>query len=396
MAAGRPAARCVLTATARAISSASRRHAATSARHQHHVALATRLDDLHLHPLVTNRAHQHQALIRAPRALLLLRLRHRQPLPRRDMEAAAAAAAAARPQGEARRALPAAGLAADDDRGQEADPALVPAHGRPAAQALVRMHARKGNSNSFVADFESRLDRVLYRCNAVPSIFAARMAIGHKHVMVNGKITNSTHYLMKPGDVVEPAPGSLPLFERFLRRRLANNSFVFAKDGQPSPQKQIAPPKTPTIQANFGQLLADGAAVAATYRRLPPPREAGGGGGGGGAAASASGGASATAAAPLLTWPAGRQAQLDAIVPSLLVALAGEGSGLASEVAKRRGELSVVAPPQPARRGTAPPAATLAWQPDAPPTGSGSKALLTLDRVRLRRLLLGLLALRPA
>ena len=148
---------------------------------------------------------------------------------------------------------------------------------------LVRMHARKGNSNSFVADFESRLDRVLYRCNAVPSIFAARMAIGHKHVMVNGKITNSTHYLMKPGDVVEPAPGSLPLFERFLRRRLANNSFVFAKDGQPSPQKQIAPPKTPTIQANFGQLLADGAAVAATYRRLPPPREAGGGGGGGGA-----------------------------------------------------------------------------------------------------------------
>ena len=261
---------------------------------------------------------------------------------------------------------------------------------------LVRMHARKGNSNSFVADFESRLDRVLYRCNAVPSIFAARMAIGHKHVMVNGKITNSTHYLMKPGDVVEPAPGSLPLFERFLRRRLANNSFVFAKDGQPSPQKQIAPPKTPTIQANFGQLLADGAAVAATYRRLPPPREAGGGGGGGGAAASASGGASATAAAPLLTWPAGRQAQLDAIVPSLLVALAGEGSGLASEVAKRRGELSVVAPPQPARRGTAPPAATLAWQPDAPPTGSGSKALLTLDRVRLRRLLLGLLALRPA
>ena len=34
---------------------------------------------------------------------------------------------------------------------------------------FVRMHARKGNSNSFIADFESRLDRVLYRCNAVPS-----------------------------------------------------------------------------------------------------------------------------------------------------------------------------------------------------------------------------------
>ena len=68
------------------------------------------------------------------------------------------------------------------------------------------MHARKGNSNSFVADFESRLDRVLYRCNAVPSIFAARMAIGHKHGMVNGKITNSTHYLMKPGDEITNLP----------------------------------------------------------------------------------------------------------------------------------------------------------------------------------------------
>ena len=40
---------------------------------------------------------------------------------------------------------------------------------------LTRKHARKGNANSFIADFESRLDRVLYRCNAVPSIFAARM-----------------------------------------------------------------------------------------------------------------------------------------------------------------------------------------------------------------------------
>ena len=107
----------------------------------HHYLHHHNLHDLHLHPLVTNRAQHHQALIRAPRALLLLRLRHRQPLPRRDLEAAAAAAAAARPQGEARRALPAAGLAADDDRGQEADPALVPAHGRPAAQA-ARPHAR--------------------------------------------------------------------------------------------------------------------------------------------------------------------------------------------------------------------------------------------------------------
>ena len=91
---------------------------------------------------------------------------------------------------------------------------------------LVRMHARRGNTNSFIADFESRLDRVLYRCNAVPSIFAARMAVGHKHVMVNGRVCNSTHRLLDPGDIIEPAPGSRPLFERLSRRRLANNATV--------------------------------------------------------------------------------------------------------------------------------------------------------------------------
>ena len=86
--------------------------------------------------------------------------------------------------------------------------------------------------------------------------------------MVNGKICNSTHTLLRPGDIVEPAPGALALFERFLRRRLANNTFVFKKESPPTPPKQLAPPKSPLIRANFDGLLADGGAVGSTYVRF--------------------------------------------------------------------------------------------------------------------------------
>ena len=51
----------------------------------------------------------------------------------------------------------------------------TPHMGGTRLKRMVRKHARTGNINSFIADFESRLDRFLYRCNAVPSIFAARM-----------------------------------------------------------------------------------------------------------------------------------------------------------------------------------------------------------------------------
>ena len=189
---------------------------------------------------------------------------------------------------------------------------------------LVRKHARKGNMNSFIADFESRLDRVLYRCNAVPSIFAARMAIGHKHVLVNGRVANSTHTVLDPGDVVEPRPGSLHIFKRMMRRRLANNNFVFQKDAAPSPPKVAEAPVQSAVTADIEALLRDAAEVVASYRRLPPPR-----------APSQRTLLSASTAAPTRAR-ATRQSQLDEIVPALVAGLAGDGSRLASEVASGR------------------------------------------------------------
>ena len=58
-------------------------------------------------------------------------------------------------------------------------------------------------SENFIGMLESRLDAVVYRANFVPSVFAARQFVNHKHVMVNGKTVNISSYRLKVGDVVQ-------------------------------------------------------------------------------------------------------------------------------------------------------------------------------------------------
>jgi len=58
-------------------------------------------------------------------------------------------------------------------------------------------------SENFVALLESRLDAVVYRANFVPTVFAARQFVNHKHVTVNGQSVNIASYRVKVGDVVQ-------------------------------------------------------------------------------------------------------------------------------------------------------------------------------------------------
>ncbi|NBR95364.1 MAG: 30S ribosomal protein S4 [Proteobacteria bacterium] len=61
----------------------------------------------------------------------------------------------------------------------------------------------KGDSSeNFIALLETRLDAVVYRANFVPTIFAARQFVSHKHVLVNGEVVNIASYRLKVGDVV--------------------------------------------------------------------------------------------------------------------------------------------------------------------------------------------------
>ena len=50
---------------------------------------------------------------------------------------------------------------------------------------------------------ESRLDNVIFRLGFARTRREARQIVGHRHVLVNGKIVNIPSYLIKAGDVIE-------------------------------------------------------------------------------------------------------------------------------------------------------------------------------------------------
>jgi len=62
----------------------------------------------------------------------------------------------------------------------------------------------KGDTGeNLVGLLERRLDAVVYRAKFVPTVFSARQAVGHGHILVNGKRVNIPSYRVKEGDVIE-------------------------------------------------------------------------------------------------------------------------------------------------------------------------------------------------
>ncbi|MEM9578465.1 MAG: 30S ribosomal protein S4 [Pseudomonadota bacterium] len=62
----------------------------------------------------------------------------------------------------------------------------------------------KGDTGeNLIGLLERRLDAIVYRAKFVPTVFAARQFVNHKHVRVNGKIVNIPSYRVKEGDVIE-------------------------------------------------------------------------------------------------------------------------------------------------------------------------------------------------
>ncbi len=57
-------------------------------------------------------------------------------------------------------------------------------------------------SENLLQLLECRLDALVYRMNFVPTVFAARQIINHKHILVNGQVVNIPSYRCKPGDVI--------------------------------------------------------------------------------------------------------------------------------------------------------------------------------------------------
>jgi len=51
-------------------------------------------------------------------------------------------------------------------------------------------------------NLEMRLSSVVFRSGLAPSVFAARQAVSHRHVLVDDKVVNRNSYRLKPGQVV--------------------------------------------------------------------------------------------------------------------------------------------------------------------------------------------------
>lgn len=66
---------------------------------------------------------------------------------------------------------------------------------------------RGDTGQNLVGLLERRLDAVIYRASIVPTVFAARQFVSHKHVTVNGKVVNIPSYQVKEGDVIEVRDG---------------------------------------------------------------------------------------------------------------------------------------------------------------------------------------------
>ena len=63
---------------------------------------------------------------------------------------------------------------------------------------------RRGDTgDNLIELLERRLDAVVYRMKFVPTPFAARQLVNHRHVLVNGERVNIPSYTVRDGDSIE-------------------------------------------------------------------------------------------------------------------------------------------------------------------------------------------------
>jgi small subunit ribosomal protein S4 len=68
----------------------------------------------------------------------------------------------------------------------------------------LKKHARlKGvKGENLIKLLEARLDNTIFRMGLAASRPEARQLVAHKHIAVNGEVTNVPSYTCKPGDVI--------------------------------------------------------------------------------------------------------------------------------------------------------------------------------------------------
>lgn len=74
---------------------------------------------------------------------------------------------------------------------------------RQFSNVFAEVSKKRGNTaEMLIQTLESRLDNVVYRAGFAKTRPAARQAVSHAHIEVNGKKVNVPSYRVRPGDVV--------------------------------------------------------------------------------------------------------------------------------------------------------------------------------------------------
>lgn len=69
--------------------------------------------------------------------------------------------------------------------------------------AFRKASAGSGSTGEkLLRNLEMRLSSVVYRSGLTPTIFAAKQAISHRHILVDGKVVSRCSYRMKPGQLI--------------------------------------------------------------------------------------------------------------------------------------------------------------------------------------------------
>lgn len=78
---------------------------------------------------------------------------------------------------------------------------------------FIYQRAKAGDGatgDKLLRHLEMRLASVVYRSGLAPTIFAAKQAVAHRHIQVDGKIVDRAGYRLKPGQVVSIEPQKSP------------------------------------------------------------------------------------------------------------------------------------------------------------------------------------------
>ena len=89
----------------------------------------------------------------------------------------------------------------------------------------MKASAKGGVTGEVLFQFlEGRLDNTVFRLGIAPTRSAARQLVSHKHILVNGVVTNIPSYALRPGDVVSVRGKSKNL--EVITNAIANKSSV--------------------------------------------------------------------------------------------------------------------------------------------------------------------------